>query len=225
MASTEPAKSRQPGGTTAGTIGLRARKKQKTREAIQRVALRLFERQGYEQTTIEQIAAAVEISPSTFFNYFPNKEDVVMLDIYDPMAIAMFKERPKDEPLNVSFRRVLEGLDLIFERDRELVLARGKLMMEVPELRARIWDELERTQTFVTVLLAERTGHKRDDFEVRVTARVVVAALYEASLEWFRQSGRKGLVVFANRALDVLESGAHLSTLTGPTSRRGRRTA
>ncbi len=77
----------------------------------------------------------------------------------------------------------------------------------------------------MTVLLAERTGRKRDDFEVRVTARVVVAALYEASLEWFRQSGRKGLVVFANRALDVLESGAHLSTLTGPTRRRGRRTA
>ena len=59
------------GGGLGG--GLRERKKQKTRESIQRTALRLFEKQGYEGTTIEQIAAAAEISPSTFFNYFPTK--------------------------------------------------------------------------------------------------------------------------------------------------------
>ncbi len=57
------------GGTKTG--GLRERKKQKTRESIQRTALRLFGKQGYEATTVEQIAAAAEISPSTFFNYFP----------------------------------------------------------------------------------------------------------------------------------------------------------
>ncbi|TMB71576.1 MAG: TetR family transcriptional regulator, partial [Chloroflexi bacterium] len=90
--------------------GLRERKKQKTRESIQRAALRLFVKQGYEETTIEQIAAAAEISPSTFFNYFPTKEDVVLFDAYDPMAIRMFLERPKDEPLNVVVRRVLEEL-------------------------------------------------------------------------------------------------------------------
>ena len=67
-------------------VGLRERKKQKTRESIQRTALRLFERQGYEETTIEQIAAAAEISESTFFNYFPTKEDVVLYDAYDPVA-------------------------------------------------------------------------------------------------------------------------------------------
>jgi len=191
-------------------IGLRERKKQKTKEAIHRAAMRLFAKRGYEETTIEQIAAAVEISPSTFFNYFPTKEDVVMLDIYDPMTIRMLQERPRDEPLNDAFRRVLEGLDAVFERDRELVLARGRLMMEVPELRARLWDELERTQTFVVELLAERTGRKADDFELRVAARVVIAALYEASLEWLRQSGRRSLVPLANRALDVVESGGRL---------------
>src|SRR2546428_363702 len=90
------------GGGQGG--GLRERKKQKTRESIQRTALRLFEKQGYEETTIEQIAAAVEISPSTFFNYFPTKEDVVLFDAYDPIAIRMFLERPKDEPLNVGVR-------------------------------------------------------------------------------------------------------------------------
>src|SRR5216684_5774450 len=121
--------------------GLRERKKLKTKEAIQREALRLIEAQGYAETTIEQIAAAAEISPSTFFNYFPTKEDVVLYDAYDPMAIKLFLERPKDEPLNAGLRQVLEGLAATFERDERMILARGRLFLEVPELRARIWDE------------------------------------------------------------------------------------
>ena len=65
-----------PDTITPIALGLRERKTLKTKEAIQREALRLFEEQGYGETTIEQIAAAAEISPSTFFNYFPTKEDV-----------------------------------------------------------------------------------------------------------------------------------------------------
>jgi AcrR family transcriptional regulator len=207
MASAKPAEQQQP-------IGLRERKKQKTRESIQRTALRLFEKQGYEETTIEQIAAAVEISPSTFFNYFPTKEDVVLFDAYDPMAIQMFLDRPKDEPLNVGLRQVLEGLATAFERDEQLILARGRLFLDVPELRARIWDEVERTQVMIAQLLAQRTGRRPDDFELRVTARILIGAIFEATLEWMRTNGRQGLVELANRALDVVESGARLSGQT-----------
>src|SRR6266436_2144662 len=110
--------------------GLRERKKQKTRESIQRTALRLFEKQGYEETTIEEVAAAAEISPSTFFNYFPTKEDVVLFDAYDPMAIRMLLERPKDEPLNVGLRTVLEGLAAAFERDQRMILTRAPAVVE-----------------------------------------------------------------------------------------------
>jgi len=228
MASAKPAKRQPPdgqpaptppsprGGGTGRTIGLRERKKQKTRESIQRTALRLFEKQGYEATTIEQIAAAVEISPSTFFNYFPTKEDVVLYDAYDPMAIRLFLERPRDEPLIVGIRQVLEELASAFERDERLILARGRLIMGVPELRARLWDEVDRTQVMIARLLAERTGRRPDDFELRVTARVVTGAILEASLEWMRTNGRRGLVELVIDALDVLESGIGLSLLTPP---------
>jgi AcrR family transcriptional regulator len=206
----------------AKTVGLRERKKQKTRESIQRTALRLFEKQGYEETTIEQIAAAAEISASTFFNYFPTKEDVVLFDAYDPVAIRMFLERPKDEPLNVGLRKVLESLAAVFERDERMILARGRLFLEVPELRARLWDEAERTQALILELLAKRTGRRPDDFELRVAARVVTAALLEASKEWMRTNGRHGLVELANRAIDVVESGARLRapTRAKPRTRR-----
>ncbi|HEX9096107.1 MAG TPA: TetR family transcriptional regulator [Candidatus Dormibacteraeota bacterium] len=192
-------------------VGLRERKKQKTRESIQRTALRLFEKQGYEETTIEQIAAAAEISASTFFNYFPTKEDVVLFDAYDPLAIRMFLKRPKDEPVNVLIRKVLEELAAAFQGDEDVILARGRLFMEVPELRARIWDEAERTQAIINEILAERTGRRAADFELRVTARLITAAMMEAVLEWMRTKGRYGLVELASRALDVLESGARLS--------------
>jgi len=67
--------------------GLRERKKAKTRAAIRREAMRLFREQGYEETTVEQIAEAAEVSPSTFFRYFPTKEDVVLQDDFDVVVV------------------------------------------------------------------------------------------------------------------------------------------
>src|ERR1700738_4405496 len=116
-----------PNPITPIAQGLRERKKQKTRESIQREAMRLFGKQGYEETTVEQIAAAVDISPSTFFNYFPSKEDVVLYDAYDPILAKLLSERPADEPLSISFRRVLETMGGIFDRDPDILLARRRL--------------------------------------------------------------------------------------------------
>jgi AcrR family transcriptional regulator len=71
-------------------LGLRERKKARTRAAIQEQALHLFAAQGYAATTVRQIADAAEVSESTFFRYFPTKEDVVMHDRFDrsrPFAV------------------------------------------------------------------------------------------------------------------------------------------
>src|SRR5438552_19010789 len=75
-------------------LGLRERKKAKTRAAIQRHALQLFREQGYEATTIEQIAQAAEFSPSTFFRYFRTKEDVALSDDLDPQFMSSFEAQP-----------------------------------------------------------------------------------------------------------------------------------
>jgi AcrR family transcriptional regulator len=199
--------------------GLRERKKLKTRESIQREAMRLFQKQGYEETTIEQIAAAVEISPSTFFNYFPSKEDVVLYDAYDPVVASLMTERPANEPPSISIRRVLEAMGGVFDRDRDIILARGRLWFEVPALRARLWEELEKAQVFISGLIAQRSGRDVDDFEIRVTVMIVVGAAMEAMREWVRRDGQGSFVALVNRALDLVDAGARLDSIASPSSR------
>ena len=93
------------------TLTLRERKKLATWRAIQSAALRLFDEQGYEATTVEQIAAAANVSRATFFNYFAGK-DAALLD-QDPQERrewqALIAERPADEPLWDSLSAILTG--------------------------------------------------------------------------------------------------------------------
>jgi AcrR family transcriptional regulator len=205
-----------PDTITPISQGLRERKKLKTRESIQREAMRLIEKQGYNRTTVEQIAAAVDISPSTFFNYFPSKEDVVLYDAYDPIIGRLLLERPTDEPLGVAIRRVLEEMAGLFERDRDIILARARLWLEEPSLRARLWEELERGQVFMTGLIAQRSGRDADDFEIRVTVMVIIMAAMEAMREWVRHDGKGSFVTTVRRALDLVDAQARLDNLAAP---------
>jgi AcrR family transcriptional regulator len=202
--------------------GLRERKKRRTKETIRREAMRLFEEHGYEATTIEQIADAAEVSPSTFFNYFPTKEDVLLDDGNDRMLAALVAARPGDEPLGVAIRRALaQWMAGAFERDREMILTQGRLGLEVPAVRARIWAEMEKGQDLLRAVIAERTGRDPDEFELRVEAWVLMTAMTAASLEWVRHDGRENILDLVNRALAVVEAGAGLDARTTAEPRPG----
>ena len=193
--------------------GLRERKKQRTKAAIQRAAMRLFKKRGYEQTTIEQIAAAADISPSTFFNYFPTKEDVVIYDEYDPQIFAALGSAPPGAPLSSSIRDLLEQLGATLDADRDIIYERAKLSLEVPELRARIWEELEKAQNLFAGLIASRSGRRADAFEVRVISIALVAAAFEASAEWVRRGGEGGILDLFDQAMQVSGMYARLDDL------------
>lgn len=185
--------------------GLRERKKQKTKASIQREALRLFKKHGYDETTIEDIAEAAEISPSTFFNYFPTKEDVVIYDEYDPQVFAALTEDVEGESLAQSIKRVIAMLGDMLEGDRDDIYERAKLSVEVPELRARIWEELEKARDLFVSVLARRTGRDSSDFEIRVISMALVAVAFEASLEWVKQGGRGNMLGLFERALVTVD--------------------
>ena len=199
--------------------GLRERKKQKTKEAIQREAMRLFQEQGYEETTIEEIAEAAEISPSTFFNYFPTKEDLVLYDRYDPMMASLMLARPSEEPPSVVMQHMFKALAVVLERDQSIVLARARIALQAPELRARFWEELERARDMVSSVVATRTGRDADDFELRVVSMVLVTAAFEATQEWLRRGGRDSMLNLVNQALDAVQISERLDAFanTSPT--------
>src|SRR6516164_10407376 len=122
--------------------GLRERKKARTRAAIREHALRLFREQGYQRTTVEQIASAAEVSPSTFFRYFPTKEDLVLQDDMDTRMLEAFERQPSDlSPLSAVRAAVREMFDSYTEADLETLGETTVLTLTVPEVRARAMDE------------------------------------------------------------------------------------
>jgi AcrR family transcriptional regulator len=159
----------------AKSCGLRERKKARTRISLREHALRLFQAQGYDATTVEQIAEAAEVSPSTFFRYFPTKEDVVLQDDFDPIAIAKFESLPADMPVVTALRTAMreafaEAPPEYVRQWREL----NRLTMTVPALRARVLEEYMRSVTMAADLIAKRLGRDPGEFSVRVLAGAMV---------------------------------------------------
>jgi AcrR family transcriptional regulator len=195
------------------TEGLRERKKRKTKASIQREALRLFKKRGYDETTIEDIAAAAEISPSTFFNYFPSKEDVVIYDEYDPEIFASLMV-DTGKPLDESVDEVIGALAGIFEKDREAIYERAKLSLEVPELRARTWEEMEKAQGMFAAVIAARMGRDAADFDVRVVSLALVGAAFSAALEWVNSGGDGDMLQLFKRAMQMVDFRSMLERLS-----------
>ncbi len=195
----------------APTVGLRERKKQRTRQAIQREAMRLFDAQGYEATTIEQIAAAAEVSPSTFFRYYPTKEDVVLSDDYDPLVAAALLARPADEPLATSIRRALvDTMRPLLDEEASMLWTRSKLVLGVPSLRARIFEGAEEMREALAGALSERTGRPADDFHLNVLAGVVAGAMSVAAFKWLADDGRSDLVDLVEQMMNIIEPALRL---------------
>ena len=188
--------------------GLRERKKQKTRWSIQEHALRLFEKQGYEQTTVDQIAAAAEVSPSTFFRYFKTKEDVVIADEYDPMLLGLIAQEPGDRPFIAALRHVMSlAFDHIGADDMERILQRTKLMVSVPALRMRMLDNFLGNVDMLAGAMAARSGRDPSEMEVRAFAGALTGAMIAAIYAWVESGAKESLWELLDRALAPLEAG------------------
>lgn len=192
-------------------MGLRERKKLRTRIAIRRATYRLISEQGYDATTIEQIAEAAEVSPSTVFRYFATKEDIVLTDEYDPIMEAELRNRPADEPPLESLRFLTaEALTAFLGSEEEELRQRTRLMVEVPAIRARMTETMSDTAKVLAQALADRSGRNPDDLEVRVFIAAVLGALREATLYWGEHGQQGDLIAVINRSLDTLEGGLTL---------------
>lgn len=186
-------------------LGLRERKKIKTRQAIRREAFRLFDAHGYAATTVEQIADAAEVSPSTFFRYFPSKESLLLADDLDPLILAAFRAQPPELSPSQAIRRAYEDvLAHLSEEQLEFENTRQRLIFSIPELKAALYDEYYRTVTVMAEAIGHRIGRPAGDFEVRVYVGAMVGAMMSA----YDSAPKTADTIY--RALDFLDAGMPL---------------
>ena len=169
------------GQTSAPPAGLRERKKQRTRDALIHAALALFTSRGYEETTVDEIVDAVEVSQRTFFRYFANKEEVAFAvqDMVESRFLAELRQRPATEaPFEAMRQAVLNAWSSIGEAIEELVTV---------ELHMRTYQMIESTPLLLAAhlrrgmalehqiasVIAEREGL---DVDTDPRPRVAVAA-------------------------------------------------
>ncbi|MFD0319232.1 TetR/AcrR family transcriptional regulator [Streptomyces flavalbus] len=188
----------------ADGLGLRERKKLRTRHAIREAARRLIDERGYDSTTIEQIAAAAEVSPSTVFRYFPSKEHIVLTDDYANYMMAFLRERPPGEPPLAALRAVVtEMVRRLAEDFSEEYRWRRKLVRQIPAMRALVGESQDSWARSVSELLAERAGLPADNLEIHVLVGAVTGALHQVL--WGDHSEDTGLVEMLERAMTVME--------------------
>jgi AcrR family transcriptional regulator len=174
-------------------MGLREMKKERTRRAIQEAAMRLFRKHGYDETTVDQIAAAVEISPATFYRYFPDKEEAVLSIDYSPFIEKVIAECPADETLAGIVQAMYRHLAVWFEADREILVTRYRLMRSVPDLKARRGLKRQTLLDFLACVVAPRLGVQADNHELRLAHAISVAAESETVIHWAEGGGAQSL--------------------------------
>jgi len=171
------------------TVGLRERKKARTRDALRDAALQLFHRDGFEQTTIEDIADACEVSPRTFFRYFPTKEDLLFSDADDRcgrLLTTIAAQPPDVGPLPALLAGALAVAD-DYGAERARLVLRKRVLTSSPQLRASSAERQRGWEDAAVQLLAQRAaaqGLDASPFELRLVVATGLAALRVALDEW-----------------------------------------
>lgn len=208
---TSQSKPKPASGPPAGpNVGLRERKKARTRAAIQDAALRLYLEQGYNATTIGQIAEAADVSQATFFRYFATKEDTVMYDRLDPIFIASFLRQPAELTPIAALRAALHDvLDELSINALQLEMARWQLVSSEPKLRAAMANQFEEPVRMMVEAVAERVGHPPDDPAITTWTGALIGAIYAAFIRAIDRP-ENDLLKAIDEALEYFENGLPL---------------
>ena len=196
--------------------GRRERKKQRTREALIDAAFGLFAAKGFDATTVEEIADAVDVSSRTFFRYFASKEDVALTfqDEQVRAIAAALAARPADEPVMTAMRRTAvqiaracESGELGFDPGRFACMV--TMVQDSPALMAGSLEHAQRKQALLTEVVAQRMGvDPATDMRPHVAAAAAHAAFQAAADALRRMDGAfASLSEAVDRAFAILESG------------------
>ena len=190
------------------TSDLRERKRLASMRRIQDVALDLFDAEGFSAVTIERIAAAADVSPSSVYRYFGTKEQLVLWDEYDPVWIGTLVEEIATKPPAVALRRAAEVLIIgPLTTDEAYVRRRTKFIMEEPSIEAASALALYEAAELIGKTLSEALGREHGDLEIQLLSHALVGAITGAIHHWYESGFVTPLASLLEQALAALDRG------------------
>jgi AcrR family transcriptional regulator len=179
-------------------MGLRERKRLNAMRAIQDKALDLFDERGFDAVTIEEIAAAAEVSPSSVYRYFGTKEGVLVADEFDGMseeALTTFLD--VHDPVGSLLQAVIQ-----YEADGRGPWRRVRYFFQEPSVRMAVCAALDRASQRLAPLMA--TGGRLTETQARVTTNALVFGYFAALEQWHRDGGVRPIATYVEEGLAPL---------------------
>jgi AcrR family transcriptional regulator len=200
------AKPLSSGEKTPAGPGLRERKQQQTRERLKRAAMALFLERGFEAATIDDIAAAADVSRRSFFHYFASKEDVVAAWQEDAAAalVAGILARPADESMLTAAENAIAAA--VKRIDPTEAAAMSRLKRDNPALHARDQLKYEKLERALADGLAQRAGRKSDRLKARLVAMIATGAMRVGGESWIGEGAREKPEAFVKRTFDAIRA-------------------
>jgi mycofactocin system transcriptional regulator len=205
---TESVREDSSGDSSARPEVARGRRPATTRQDVARAALELFARQGYDDTSIDEIAAAVGVSRRTFFRYYDSKPEVVWGE-FDAELVRLrtrLEAAPRDQPVIDVLRRAVMDTNRFGPRELEELRIRIGLTSTVPTLVAHSAVRYAEWCDVVAGFVAVRIGGSPDDLGPQTVARAALGVATAAFVHWAR-SDRGDLVDEVDQAFRLLATG------------------
>ncbi|MDG4787946.1 helix-turn-helix domain containing protein [Micromonospora sp. WMMD1102] len=181
---------------------LREQRRAETQRMIQAHALRLFVERGYDSTTVNDVAEAAGVAPMTVYRHFPTKEDLVQVDQNGRLLAERIAATPAGQPL---VRRIgsalVDSARTLTAGDDGLLLARLRLMISTPALRARHLDNHYVLQQAIVDGLRDEVADPDATFQAEAAASACLAAMHTALVRWAKDDGRTDLPDLIAKAL------------------------
>ena len=186
--------------------GLRQRKRQQTHERLTRAAMALFLERGFEATTLDDIAAAADISRRSFFHYFASKEDVVFAWLEESTAalIAAVAARPAGESMLATAENAIAAMARQLEPGEAIAMA--QLKRDNPALQARDQVKYEKLERALAEALGKRAGHKSEKLQARLVAMIATGAMRIGGEIWAAEGAREKPEALAKRTFAAIRA-------------------